>query len=232
MREHKRKSFHIITIPLVIIALISLTAVSYYFQNAKAQDEIAYKNKILRFHVIANSDSPEDQALKEEVKTEILTSLKPEMSKLDNVENVKEFIKRKSGDIEGIAERIIKKYGKDYSVKAYLDTTSFPIKTYGAITLPAGEYQALRVEIGSAGGSNWWCILFPPLCFVDITQGLTPEKTVQDLQKVLTEKEIESLKTAGSRTDLPIEIRFKIVEIFNGLGDRFAWALDKFERKN
>jgi len=231
LREQKRKGFYII-IPLVIITLITLTAASYYLKNAKAEDDIAYRNKILRFHVIANSDSPEDQALKEGVKKEILTSLKPEMSELENVEDAKEFLKDKSEYIEGIAEQKIKEYGKDYHVKAYLDTTYFPVKTYGAITLPAGEYQALRVEIGSAGGSNWWCILFPPLCFVDITQGLTPEKTVQDLQKVLTEKEIESLKTARNRTEIPIEIRFKIVEIFNGLEDRFAWALSKLDWKN
>ena len=102
MREQKRKGFYII-IPLVIITLITLTAASYYLKNAKAEDDIAYRNKILRFHVIANSDSPEDQALKEGVKRDINISQTRNVRARER-RGCKEFLKT-NRNIEGIAEQ-------------------------------------------------------------------------------------------------------------------------------
>jgi len=231
LKRLKTKNLYII-IPVIAMTLIVLTLTSYYTKINGEEVDTAYKDKLLRFHVIANSDSPEDQVLKEKVKNEVLNSLQSEMAKLKNIENVKEYLKDKSDFIEEIARGKLKENGKDYDVKAYLDTTFFPIKNYGPITLPGGEYQSLRIELGDAGGSNWWCILFPPLCFVDITQGLTPEKTIKDLEKVLTDREISELKTAKNQTDIPVEIRFKLVEIFNEIGDKFASAMDRLDFRN
>lgn len=225
--------FKFILLPVLAIALITVIVNITGFSVTGRESEVnqCYHDKLLRFHVIANSDLPEDQELKIEVMEEVLKDLKPDLEKLDDIEETKELLKSKLDHIEQIAERRIREKGMQYDVKARLDTFLFPIKTYGLITLPAGQYQALRVEIGEAKGSNWWCILFPPLCFVDITQGLTPEKTIKDLKKVLTEEEIQQLKTINEPSQIPIEIRFKIAEWFQGIGNKLVLTLDKFERR-
>lgn len=169
-------------------------------------------SKLIRLHIIANTDSPEDQALKLRVRDDIIQALDKEFEGIDDINASREFIKGHLKDIEEIARREIIKSGKDYTVKAVFGKFMFPVKTYGYVTLPAGEYEALRVIIGKGEGANWWCVLFPPLCFVDITHGLTSEETKARLGRVLTPEEMAAVKTASSPEDVPVQVRFKIVE--------------------
>ncbi|MDI3480626.1 MAG: stage sporulation protein [Tepidanaerobacteraceae bacterium] len=176
-------------------------------------DEIS--GKIIRLHIIANSDCPEDQALKLRVRDDIIKAFDNKIEGIDDIDASREYIKTHLKDIEQIALQEIKKSGKDYSVKVVFGKFMFPVKTYGYITLPAGEYEALRVIIGKGEGANWWCVLFPPLCFVDITHGLTSEEAKTRLHTVLSERELAAVETASSPEEIPIQVRFKIVEWWN-----------------
>lgn len=173
-------------------------------------DELS--TKLIRLHIIANSDNPEDQALKLRVRDDIIRALDSEMEGINDINASREYIKGHLKDIEEIARQEIKRSGRDYTVKAIFGRFMFPVKTYGYVTLPAGEYEALRVIIGKGEGANWWCVLFPPLCFVDITHGLTTEEAKTRLRSVLTERELAAVETAASPEEIPVQVRFKIVE--------------------
>ena len=164
--------------------------------------------EIIRFHVIANSDSEEDQALKLEVKDEMVDYLKDILADADTVEASKEAISENLDIIEARAFEAVRSRGYGYQVKAEVTNCYFPIKTYGDCTFPAGYYDALRITIGKAEGKNWWCVLFPNLCFIDSIHGIVPEEEKEELQDVLTEDEYDSLFTQ----DKKFQIKWKFCD--------------------
>lgn len=149
--------------------------------------------EIIRFHVIANSDSQEDQDLKLMVKDEIVKYMEPILRDAGDISETRIRIQDHLGEIEEKAAEVIKGQGYDYQAEAGLTKCYFPIKTYGDCTFPAGEYEALRVCIGEAQGKNWWCVLYPNLCFIDSIHAVVPEEQKEELKNVLTEEEYDSL---------------------------------------
>lgn len=148
---------------------------------------------IMRFHVRANSDTDEDQALKMAVKEDVLTMLKPLLADCESVAESKTILLE---NIENIYERSIDtivEQGYDYSVRVYITKEEFPVKTYGDLTFPAGDYQALRIDIGDAKGQNWWCVMYPPLCFIDESTAIVSEDGKEVLRENLTDEEYEAL---------------------------------------
>jgi stage II sporulation protein R len=131
--------------------------------------------EVIRLHVVANSDSDEDQALKRDVRDAILAEVTPLFQAAQSVADAEAAIATASPRIEQVAAAVVSARGKAYPVRAELGRFAFPAKSYGAFFLPAGDYKALRVTIGSAEGANWWCVLFPPLCFADWTSGVVLE---------------------------------------------------------
>ena len=119
--------------------------------------------------------------------------------------------------IERLSHDIITRWGKDYSVEVLLGQANFPTKQYGDIILPAGEYEACRIIIGEGKGQNWWCVMFPPLCYVDVTHEIVPSEHKEHLQKTLPKEEYELItKSIGrSNKDIPVRFKFKVVELFN-----------------
>ncbi|MBB6215575.1 stage II sporulation protein R [Anaerosolibacter carboniphilus] len=198
---------------LGLIFILLTTSVFYGFTRDVYQNQKSYKDSLIRFHVLANSDSPEDQALKLKVRDRIIEAMNPRFEQSDSLDETRKIIQENLEEIEAIASAEIQRNGSNYAVKASLSDVVFPTKNYGSITLPAGTYEALRVEIGKAEGSNWWCVLFPPLCFIDIEKGLTNEKTKQEMMNVLTEEEFKMIQTASSEDRIPIKLKFKVVEI-------------------
>lgn len=194
----------------IVIVLIGALGAS----NMKAQAaENDISNKIIRFHVIANSDSLKDQAVKLKVRDDVLSFLSPKLEKSSSVEESRGILNKNSSKIKEIAETQLRKSGYKYGVKTELSNENFPIKTYGNITLPQGKYQAYRIIIGSGKGQNWWCVMFPPLCFVDITRGsISYKQTQKEMMKVLTPEEY-SLVDNQNVGD--IKIKFKFIEILN-----------------
>ena len=193
----------------ILILFTVAVVVWLLYSQADATENI--EGKVLRFHVIANSDSEEDQALKYQVKNILVEALKPMLSSAENLEETKAVIQEEMPKIQAIAEEAVKTYGNGEAVSVSLTNMYFPIKSYGELTFPAGYYDALRVTIGRAEGRNWWCVLFPNLCFVDAVHGVVPEESREELQNVLTEEEYESLFQWGRS---PYRIRWRFLDFF------------------
>lgn len=185
-------------------------------------------SKLIRFHVIANSDSVEDQTLKLKVRDKVLDYVSPLLKKSNSIEESRIILKKEDDNIKDLALKVIRENGFDYKIQTTLSRENFPVKSYGNITLPQGEYEAYRIIIGSGRGQNWWCVMFPPLCFVDITKSETSSKeTESEMKKVLNEKEykfIDSSKTVEgtelTKNTKDIKIKFKLVEIIKNLRNK------------
>ncbi len=180
--------------------------------NAYSNDVLEnISNEVVRFHVLANSDEDYDQELKIKVKDAVLEEYKDEISTFNSrFESLFTFYML-IDEIEEFAQSIVYENGYNYDVKVTLGKSDFPTKTYGNVTLPEGEYTALRIEIGEARGQNWWCVMFPPLCFVDESMEVVPTEVDQQLQDVLGEEEY---KLVTNEDDLNYQVKFKVVEIF------------------
>jgi len=179
---------------LSLITIISIMTISINGEVKKISNASEdYKEKLIRLHVIANSDSEEDQNLKLEVRDAIIDYLQPKLSKSSSLEESELIIKNEYDEIEKISRDIILRNGYNYNVKVGIDYSEFPTKQYSNVVLPAGEYKALRIIIGEGKGKNWWCVMFPPLCFVDETKGIIDKETDAKLREVLTEEEYEKI---------------------------------------
>lgn len=173
-------------------------------------------NKIIRFHVIANSDSKEDQRVKIIVKNEILKYISPKLEDSKSIDESRKIIEENNEAIKKIAIKCLNENGYDYSVTSTLGREDFPVKSYGDITLPQGNYEAYRVILGEGKGHNWWCVMFPPLCFIDITKGEAEiSKTNEEMKNVLGEEEFNEVN--NKKNSDTIQYRFKIKEIFDSL---------------
>lgn len=188
-----KKLFAYILIIVLILCLVSA--------SGKATASGSINDKLIRFHVIANSDSIEDQNVKLKIRDAILKDIGPKLAECKTREESITIIQKNIGRIEYISNSILKNEGKSYKAKAMVGNFEFPIKSYGSITLPAGEYEALRVVLGDGDGKNWWCVMFPPLCFIDITRGVTTKETDEELKKVLNDDEIQSITAFKQVTD-------------------------------
>ncbi len=182
---------------------------------------------IIRLHVIANSDSPEDQALKRDVRDAVIAFMKESLEESESIEQTRLIINNNIDKIIQLSEKVIREKGKDYTVKAMLGTYPFPTRAYGDITLPAGNYQALRIIIGEGMGENWWCVLFPPLCFVDASHGTIPESAKEELRDVLTSEEYRIVTSTDSDGDIPVRVRFKVLEFFQSSMLRFNGMINR-----
>ncbi|MBI6874054.1 stage II sporulation protein R [Clostridium aciditolerans] len=202
----------ILVIIVCILAIFTLNSNKIQVKSESVQQDIA--SKIIRFHVIANSDSKSDQALKLKVRDKVLEYIQPKLKKSKSIEESRRIIKENDKQIIDIANKTIKDNGYSYSVKTTLSNENFPIKTYGNITLPQGKYEAYRIIIGEGRGQNWWCVMFPPLCFVDITKGeVSYKETEAEMKMVLTPEEYKIVNNETDKTkENDIKIKFKILE--------------------
>ncbi|ACL74679.1 stage II sporulation protein R [Ruminiclostridium cellulolyticum] len=211
-----------VCITIAILIVFSLWMLSYtYAEDVNA----GLSQNLVRLHVIANSDSASDQALKLKVRDEIIEYMKEKLSDSRNIDQTKEIINQNLLNIENISKEVIKKNSSNYSVKASLGNYSFPTKTYGDIALPAGKYQALRIVIGQGSGANWWCVLFPPLCFIDATHGTIPDSVKQNLKTSLSDEEYKLITTSDE--EIPVKIKFKLVEFLEGSKVKLSGVINK-----
>ena len=168
-------------------------------------------NNFFRLHILANSDSEEDQALKLKVRDNIIEYMETLTYDGLSKEEVVTLTQNHLDDFKKIAEETIKKEGFDYKVSLKIDNFYFPTKVYGNISLPAGYYDGLKIQIDKHKGQNWWCSLFPPLCFVDISSGVIDEEAEKNLKNNLSEEDF-AIITSDSET---VKLKFKIVEMFS-----------------
>ncbi len=173
-------------------------------------------SEVFRFHVIANSNSYLDQALKLKVRNSILDKYKYMLTSSDSKEETVTFFAEHIEDIEKTAAKVIAEEGYDYSVKAEIAKSIFPIKKYGDVTLPAGKYDCLKINIGKAQGHNWWCVMFPPLCYVDGTYEEIEEKKYS---KCFDSETYDVILGNSKKAKPQVKIKLKIVEMWQGIGD-------------
>ena len=154
--------------------------------------------EVFRFHVLANSDSDADQELKMKVRDAVLSYMKEVLPKDASKQETKEWAEKHLTDLEKVAVKTMRNQGYTYSAKAQVKEIYFPEKKYGDVTFPKGYYEALRIELGSGAGNNWWCVLYPNLCFIDSVCAVVPEEGKEELRGVLTEEEYEMV-TVGTK---------------------------------
>ena len=198
-----------------VISLMTLT-INGEVKNINSLSE-NYKDKLIRFHVIANSDSDEDQELKLKVRDAVIEYLQPKLSKSKNISQSEEIIKNEYDQIEKISENIIKENVYTYDIKVGIEYSNFPTKQYSSVVLPAGEYKALKIVIGEGTGKNWWCVMFPPLCFIDEENGVIDKATDEKLKEVLTEEEYNLIAHKTKEEVSRVEVKFKIAEIIDSI---------------
>lgn len=162
------------------------------------------QHNLIRFHVIANSDSETDQALKRSVRDVVVQKMAPEFSQAKNISEARAIAASHLEEIQIAAEEEVARWGGEYPVAVQLGNFDFPIKSYGKLTLPAGNYEAVRVIIGQGQGANWWCVLFPPMCFLDVSQNVQQASGSGVLSATPDRKKVQ--------------VRFKFLELF-GLVD-------------
>ena len=202
------KRFFVVLILFCIFVFIS--ALSYV--NAVSED---IANSVFRLHVIANSDSSEDQSLKYKVRDSILDYMDNVTSNCTSKEEVINLASKYKEEMYNIAKEVICENGYNYDVSIEIGNFEFPTKQYGDISLPAGYYDAVRIKIGEANGQNWWCVMFPPLCFVDVTSGIVPDESKEIIKENLSNDEEYSI--ISDKEDAGIQFKFSLIEFFKNI---------------
>jgi len=168
----------------VLLGLFMFVAVGWGFLMYQGKQNLPVscgKEDLIRLHVLANSDSTSDQQLKLKVRDAVIAYLAPYLEHTATKDDAKQIVLEHKDKLTDLAKQILVMNGTDYPVDIQVGMFDFPIKSYGSLVLPAGKYEALRILIGRAEGKNWWCVLFPPLCFVDITTATAiPAKGLAD----------------------------------------------------
>ena len=195
-----RKVKNSLILLFLLFLYVSISAISYV--NAVSSD---IEKSVFRLHVLANSDSYEDQNLKYKVRDNLIEYMNILCKDIKNKEEAINIANLHLEDFKQIAEQTIKENGYSYAVSIEIGNFSFPTKDYGDVSLPAGYYDALRVKIGEAQGQNWWCVMFPPLCFVNVSSGIVPEESKELIKQELNDEEYSIVTKEDSS-----EIKFKI----------------------
>jgi stage II sporulation protein R len=190
--------------------ILFLVAYGFYMADGYAREvKQDIRSSVIRFHVIANSNTPEDQLLKLNVRDAVLSYMEPYLEESTSIEHSREIVIEHMQQITQVAATIIANWDKPYSATTKLSMEEFPTKVYGDIALPKGTYESCRIIIGEGKGENWWCVMYPPLCYVDAATGILPDESKEALQGSLTKKEYEIIQFEA---DKPYEIRFKLLE--------------------
>lgn len=189
----------------IILAAAFTFACALKYRQHQLQEDVA--GQILRFHVIANSDTKEDQELKLKVRDKIGSYLAGKLSDANGLLECERTVEKNLSGIEECAREVIAREGYDYPVTAMIKDTDFPEKTYGSYTFPKGNYTALRVVIGDGAGKNWWCVMYPNLCFAGSVYEVVDENAQKELRSVLSEDVYEELVAEGKLT-----VKFKYLD--------------------
>ena len=205
LQKNKIKSFFKCLFLLLVFLSLYIFMCAASYSNAVSED---ISDSVFRLHVIAASDSKEDQNLKYIVRDNLLEYMNQISKDTTSKEEAMTIAVAHEENFYNIAKQTIEEQGYDYDIKINIGNFNFPTKNYGDISLPAGNYDALRVEIGPAQGQNWWCVMFPPLCFVDVSSGVVDESSKELMKENLTEEEY-SIISDDSPT---ISFKFKIIE--------------------
>ena len=199
---------------LTILVFIYIALLSFNYSKAISSN---LSDSVFRLHIIANSDSSADQELKLKVRDKIIEYMNTLTSNSSDKKDVISIVNNHLDSFKEIALNTIKENGYNYDVNIEIGNFHFPTKSYGDISFPAGNYDALKIEIGDAIGQNWWCVLFPPLCFVNSSTGVVPDGSKNTLKENINSESYEIISEGNNSNDntSDIKIKFKIIEFFN-----------------
>lgn len=196
------------SIVFLFLLFLYITISAFSYVDAVSSD---LANSVFRLHVIANSDTKEDQDLKYLVRDNVISYMNEICKDAKSKQEAIDIATKHQDEFKEIALNTIYENGFDYDVSIEIGNFSFPTKTYGDITLPSGYYDALRIKIGKASGQNWWCVMFPPLCFVDVSSGIVPDESKEVMKNDLSDEEFSLISNDDSTE---ISFKFKLIEFF------------------
>lgn len=196
---------------IAALTVLIIATVGIYIYN---KNNSLY-SKVVRFHVLANSDTNLDQTVKIKVKDEVIKYVQPLLKNSKSLDESKKILNENKENIINIADKTLKESGQDYTATAEIKKVDFPVKSYGDIVFPSGEYEAFRIILGKGEGKNWWCVMFPPLCFVDVKNAVADEKMEKELEKVLSKSEMESVMQ--DKKEKAPKFKFKSVEFIGNI---------------
>jgi len=211
---------------LYIIILSIGTILSLYIpkNEVTANEAIVIPNEAIRLRILANSDLEVDQELKREVRDEVNAAITEWVAELTSVEAARDLIQSRLPEIKAIAEEVLEKNESDQSVKTDFGKVEFPTKLYGEFLYPAGEYEAVLITLGEGEGANWWCVLFPPLCFLDFSNSVAVKEGVDEAdeqeekveeQKVGAQEAKEPVFVEEKKDEQEVEVKFFLVELWD-----------------
>lgn len=201
---YSKKVKYSLTLITLLCIYVIICAISYVHAVSSNLEK-----SVFRLHVLANSDSEEDQNLKYIVRDNLIEYMNSLVENTYSKDDVICIAKSHLDDFRNIAKQTILENGYNYDVEVEIGNFDFPTKSYGDISLPAGPYDALRVKIGQAEGANWWCVMFPPLCFVNISSGVVPEESKEYMKNELSDEEYNLISNKDSAD---IQFKFKLIE--------------------
>ncbi|MBG9444090.1 stage II sporulation protein R [Cytobacillus firmus] len=215
------------TIVKLYVLILSLgTILSLYIPQTEvtADEPMVIPNEAIRLRILANSDNEEDQAVKRKVRDAVNAEITEWVAELTSIEDARELIQSRLPEIQKIAEQVAAEEGSNQSVNADFGKVSFPTKLYGQFLYPAGEYEAILITLGEGKGANWWCVLFPPLCFLDFSNGVAVSEGFEEGEKkgvvqaeeiaADTDSEKETPPVYTEEDEEPVEVKFFLVEIW------------------
>lgn len=200
---------------VILGAVFSLLFAAHWTKGYSDMIQKGIGAKVVRFHVLANSDTEADQALKLAVRDKVLQEYSDLLNVCESKMETLEALENARQEICETAEAEVLAQGYDYPVRVSLVREEFPFKKYDDLIFPAGIYDALRIEIGAAEGQNWWCVLYPQMCFVDAAWGYSTEESHVRLQNTLTEEEF-LVVSALEQEKLTPKIKCKLIELWQG----------------
>ena len=195
----------------MVIAIFATGILTWnIFLNLETKSTVSVlSHSAIRFHILANSDSVSDQTLKMRVKESVVNYIYEKTGDFKTVDEAKNFILNNDKTIKSIATKAIADNGYDYTVSSTFGFSDFPVKTYGDVIFPKGTYTSYTIKIGNGKGHNWWCVLYPPLCFVDVSTGVLPDNSKKKLH--------DSLSDTQYHTVTKYNFKFKYLKFFNNL---------------
>lgn len=199
----KAKNFFIILFLFFTFLLINITSYSKEIKQG-------ISDNFFRLHIIANSNSSIDQDLKLKVRDSVLQYIKEEIPDNLSKDEVILEVEARLDDIKELSKKVIESSGFNYDINLEINNFYFPTKHYYNLSLPAGYYDALKISIGDAQGENWWCSLFPPLCFIDLSNGKISDNSKNNLKSSLSNEEFEII----NKSNPSIKLKFKLLELF------------------
>ena len=195
----------------MVIAIFATGILTWnIFLNLETKSTVSVlSHSAIRFHILANSDSVSDQTLKMRVKESVVNYIYEKTGDFKTVDEAKNFILNNDKTIKSIATKAIADNGYEYTVSSTFGFSDFPVKSYGDVIFPKGTYTSYTIKIGNGKGHNWWCVLYPPLCFVDVSTGVLPDNSKEKLR--------DSLSDTQYHTVTKYNFKFKYLKFFNNL---------------